>query len=276
MKKQLLIVSGESYWQEFLPDFSVHNKKIQHTSWVWKSGELLVADPSGVVKPDAILWRVGAIKPQPLQTHAMNLIELAQVPCVNDPSCLKIGFDRLSMLSRMKGLGLPVIPFQVVSHSFQLKHIALDFPFVVKVGNYHGGYGKSLIENAKQWQDMLDMLFITEAYITVEPFIPYVRDIRYLAIGDRVWAMARKGKYWKANVETQDFQVIQPDEMLSAQLKKLQESIQADIVAIDLLEDKQGDVYMVEYNDIPGLSGFPDAAKYELVDCLRARLSSAQ
>ena len=150
-----------------------------------------------------------------------------------------------------------------------LKNIEIQFPFVVKAGNYHGGFGKVLVDTNEKWQDIKDLLFISEDYVTIEPFINYEKDIRYLAIGDKIWAMARKGKFWKANIQTTDFVMIEQDETLINQTKKLQEFLKADILAIDILEDKSENKWIVEYNDIPGLSGFPDEVKTELASCIK-------
>ena len=267
--QKILIVNGEKYWQDFLPDFEVIQKSIQNTSWVLKGERLFVADSEGGIEPDGILWRVGAIKPTAIQTTALNLIELAGIPCVNSASTLKIGFDRLSMLATIKKLGLPIIDFNVVTKSTLLKNIKIDFPFVVKVGNYHGGFGKVLVEDEKKWQDIKDLLFVTEEYVTIEPFINYERDIRYIAINDKVWAMSRKGRFWKANIETTDYKQIKPQIDLIESIKTLQSTIQADILAIDILEEASGRLHIVEYNDIPGLSGFPNELKYELVQVLK-------
>ena len=210
--KTILVVNGEKYWQDLLPEFEVVQKRIQHTSWVLKEGELHVIDKESVVKPDCILWRVGAIKPSEIQRTALNLIEIAQVPCINSPQTLKRGYDRLSMLAALKKCELPLISFDVVTQSTRLKHLKMPFPFVVKAGNYHGGYGKVLVKDEEKWLDIQDLLFITDEYITVEPYINYKKDIRYICIGDKVWAMSRRGKFWKANVETSMFKVIQPKE----------------------------------------------------------------
>lgn len=270
--KTILVVNGESYWSDILTDFHVVQKSIQNTSWILRDGRLFIADSEGVVEPDGILWRIGAIKPSPIQTTALNLMELANIPSVNSASCLKVGFDRLSMLGALKKQGLPVIPFHVVTKSAHLKNIKQAYPFVVKVGNYHGGFGKVLVEDENKWQDVKDLLFVTEDYITIEPYINYVRDIRYIAINDQVWAMSRRGKYWKANVETTEFEQIDPLPHLVKGIKNLQQSLGADILAIDLLEDGKGNVYIVEYNDIPGLSGFSEELKYELADLLRQKI----
>ncbi len=271
--KKVLIVNGEQYWADILSEFEVVQKSIQNTSWIIKNGRLFIADSEGVFEPDGILWRVGAIKPTRIQTDALNLIELAGIPCVNSAATLKVGFDRLSMLAAIKNQGLPVINFNVVTKSTHLKNIKMEFPFVVKAGNYHGGFGKVLIEDEKKWQDINDLLFVTDCYITIEPYINYVRDIRYLAIADKVWAMSRRGKFWKANVETTDYEQIEPRPDLVDQLKALQNKTGADILAIDILEEENGKLHIVEYNDIPGLTGFSDELKYELAEVLRKKLN---
>lgn len=274
--KKILVINGEKYWQDLLPDFEITQKSIQDTSWILRNGKLFVADSTNVIEPDGILWRVGAIKPSEIQTTALNLIELAGIPCVNSAETLKIGFDRLSMLSKIKKQGLPVIDFNVVTKSTHLKNIKINFPFVVKVGNFHGGFGKVLIEDEKKWQDIKDLLFVTEYYVTIEPYINYTRDIRYIVINDKVWAMSRKGKYWKANVETTDFIEFEPLEDLSNKLLKLQEEIQADILAFDILEEESGKLHIVEYNDIPGLSGFSDELKFELAEVIKRKLATIE
>jgi ribosomal protein S6--L-glutamate ligase len=265
----ILVVNGESYWQDYLPGFNVVQKKIQASEWLLRNGELHVVDAAGPCRPDRILWRVGAIRPNAKHRTALELIGLSGVPCVNDASVLLKGYDRLSMLNVLKQCNLPVIPFNVATTSVQLKNIEMEFPFVVKAGNYHGGFGKVLVDTPEKWQDIKDLLFVSEDYITLEPYIRYERDIRYLAIGDKIWAMARKGKFWKANVQTTDFVNIGLDDELVQQTKYLQAHLRADIVAIDILEEKNGSRYFVEYNDIPGLSGFPDEAREELANCIR-------
>ncbi len=270
--KTILVVNGEAYWQEFLPEFNVVQKKLQTTEWLLKDGELFAIDAQGLIKPDGILWRVGAIKPETKHLQVLNLIALSNIPCVNPVGVLQKGFDRLSMLSILLESTFPVIPFDVVTNNYHLKNLKRDFPFVVKVGNYHGGFGKILVENERSWQDLKDLLFISDDYAMVEPFINYVLDIRYLAIGEKVWAMARKGKYWKANIETTDFSLIEKDVKIEKQVLDLQNYLRSDIIAVDILQEKNGNNYVVEYNDIPGLSGFPNDVQTELADRLRRKM----
>src|SRR5262245_10358817 len=100
--KTILVVNGESDWQEYLPGYTVVRKKIQSSEWVLRNDELHVVDAAGSCKPDKILWRVGAIRPSPKHKTALELIQLAGVPCVNNAAVLLQGYDRLSMLNVMK------------------------------------------------------------------------------------------------------------------------------------------------------------------------------
>lgn len=270
--KTILVVNGETIWEGYFRDYKVERKLIQHSEWLLKNGKLMVLDEDSIVEPDLILWRLGAIKPEPKHRTVLEIIRHSGVPCVNDAATLLQGYDRLSMLQVLKSCDLPVIPFEIASSAFHLKNIGMPFPFVVKAGNYHGGFGKALVENEQQWQDIKDVLYMSNDYVTVEKFIRYDRDIRYLACGDKVWAMARKGKFWKANVETTDFILIEPEEELTLHVKKLQAALNADLVAIDVLETKSGEQFVVEYNDIPGLRGFPVEVKQELVACVLKKL----
>jgi len=43
-------------------------------------------------------------------------------------------------------------------------------------------------------------------------------------------------------------------------------------VAVDVLQTQKGERFILEYNDIPGLSGFPEAAKIELSEIVKSKL----
>ncbi len=270
--KTILIINGESYWPDYFAGYHVVQKKIQTSECVVKDSALYFIDADGACKPDVVFWRLGAINPEARHRSILELIEYSGIPCVNSASSLLMGYDRLSMLNRLKKLGLPVIDFNVATGTTQLKNIEMKFPFVVKVGNHHGGYGKSLVMCEEQWEELKDLLFIQNDYVTTEQFIDYQDDIRYLAVNNKVWAMKRIGKYWKANSLTREYQLISPEEEWIEKVKQLQENIKADIVAIGVLQTEKGERFILEYNDIPGLSGFPEEAKTELSEIVKSKL----
>ncbi|MCP3098466.1 hypothetical protein LZ198_06190 [Myxococcus sp. K15C18031901] len=272
MRRTIAIINGEPYWSACFPDFDVVPVRLQESSWVLREGELWCITREAAVRLDGVLWRVGAIRPTPKHRTVLDLLRLSGVPCVNPAETLVRCHDRLSMLAELRAARLPVIPFDVAVGDDMVRRIARPAPFVVKVGNHHGGYGKTRVRDASEWFEVADLLFAADDYATVEPFIDYARDVRCLAIGDRSWAMSRAGAGWKANVQTRKHQVIDPPEELVEYTRRARERLGADIVALDFLEDRDGRFVLLECNDTPGLSGFPESLREALAECLRAKL----
>ena len=81
--KNIIVVNGETDWQEYFPGHHVHSRRIQNSSWLYHQKTLWVFDTSGGLRVDAVLWRVGAIKPQSEQRHALELIRIAGIPYLN-------------------------------------------------------------------------------------------------------------------------------------------------------------------------------------------------
>ena len=94
-------------------------------------------------------------------------------------------------------------------------------------------------------------------YVTVEPFIDYVRDIRCMAVGERIWAMSRRGRSWRANVQTRATDLIEPPREMATQTHAIMAHLGADVLGIDFLERADGSFVVLESNDIPGVLGWP-------------------
>ncbi len=272
--QNILVVNGEADWQAYFPGYEVHSRRIQHSSWLYHNDKLWIFDASGGLRVDAVLWRVGAIKPQPQQRHALELIRMAGVPCLNPAKVLLRGYDRLSMLNELREAGLPVQSFSVALGEGMLDLLEPDLSAVLKVGNFHGGFGKMRIENTAQWADARDMAFITSDYATLEPYINYVRDIRCLAMGEQIWAMERRGVTWKANTRTEEYRIIPAPNQIADATRKAVAHLQADVLALDFLERGDGSYVLLESNDIPGFSGFPPEVREAVALRLRTKLEN--
>ncbi len=44
----ILVVNGETYWQEFLTEYKVERKLIQFTEWLFKNNQLYAIDQDGI------------------------------------------------------------------------------------------------------------------------------------------------------------------------------------------------------------------------------------
>lgn len=128
------------------------------------------------------------------------------------------------------------------------------------------------IEDEERWADARDMTFITEDYVMLESYIDYTRDIRCLAVGEHIWAMARRGVSWKANAQTQEYKIIPVPSTLADYTRRAMEHLQVDVLALDFLEKHDGSYVLLESNDIPGFSGFPRTVREAVALRLCAKL----
>jgi ribosomal protein S6--L-glutamate ligase len=270
----LIVVNGETDWQPYFPGLEVHQVWLQSSKWLYHDSHLWVFDAAGAMKVERVLWRVGAIKPHPSHRTVLELLRFAQVPCVNPAQVLLRGYDRLAMLHELREARLPVISCSIALGEQMLERLQPTFPVVGKAGNYHGGFGKARLADEAAWVDFKDMAFLTEDYVTIESAIEYVRDIRCLAVGERIWAMERRGRFWKVNTQTLGYQVIEPPALLADYTRQAMQHFQADVLGLDFLETADGQCILLESNDTPGFSGFPDEVRKAVARRMREKTES--
>lgn len=272
MSKTLVIVNGEDFWEDhFSDDFEVCHVRLQTSKWMLHDGILFVYDAGKRIRVDNVFWRIGAIQPHPHHQVILELIRFSGVPCINHPKVMLEDLNRWTMLNNLKELSLPVVPFTGVVGSLLAPQLSPKLPAVIKVGSYHAGYGKMRLETIDQWQDMTDFVFATEGYFTVEPYIDYKRDIRCLAVGEQIWAIARNGSHWKANTGIVETQIISAPDILYDYTKRVVDALNADVIAIDVLETHDGEYIVLESNSVPGVSGFPYAVVEAIVDRVKSK-----
>ena len=143
----------------------------------------------------------------------------------------------------------------------------MRFPAVIKVGNFHGGFGKSLVRTAEEWAAVSEMVFAAGSYVCVEPYVTHRRDLRCLLIGDRVWCMERRGGGWKANVRTVKATLVAAPTELEEATRRYAQKSGACVVSLDALDTDDG-LVVLESNETPGLTGFPDAARVAVAELL--------
>ena len=271
--KTLLIVGGAV---DFAPDFPrirVEARRLQNARWVLRDdNSLYFVNGAGSFRVDGVLWRVGAIRPLAEHRHALELIRLAGVPCVNSAGTLLRGFERLSMLAELREVGVPVVPFSAHLGEATLENEKPLLPCVLKVGNWHGGIGKARLRSLPEWADARDLAIASSDYATVEPFIEYQRDVRVLMVGERMWAMERLSDDWKVNRGQATAHLIEAPQELAQWTRRVAKHLGADMVGLDWIETPDGEWKCLESNDVPGLAGWPDAVKAALVEVVRQKM----
>lgn len=271
--KTLLVVGGIV---DFAPDFPgvrVELRRLQNARWILRDdGSLWFLDGVGSFRVDAVLWRVGAIRPMEQHRHALELIRLAGVPCVNSAQTLLRGFERLSMLAELREVGVPMVPFSAYVSEGVLESAEPLLPCVLKVGNWHGGTGKARLRTREEWLDARDLALASSDYATVEPFIDYQRDVRALVVGERMWTMERESGAWKVNRGVAVARLIKTPEELADWTRRMAHHLGADMVGLDWIQTPEGEWKCLESNDVPGLAGWPDEVKAALVAIIREKM----
>jgi glutathione synthase/RimK-type ligase-like ATP-grasp enzyme len=224
--------------------------------------EILIAG-EGLFEFDGILWRIGNIQPFKYHLQTLYTLNLCSIPMLNSAACSIQCYDKLLMLSALKKAGLSLIPMELYSNARMLSQSPPFLPCVVKIGSYHAGLNKFLVEDERQWLDLRSVIRTMEQYIAVEPFIDVNEDIRLLRIGEEVFGLSRKGWTWKSNEFLKSHYFFNPRDDLKEMIYKASKAVDAEVCALDLLLDYENHIYVLELIDVPDLNLFPKA--YEKV-----------
>ena len=217
--------------------------------------------------PDSILARTGS------GTGYFNLSVLRQferlnVPTLPNSASIEASKDKMYANQILAQAGLP-IPKTMLTRfpcKAELVEKVVGFPCVLKVVTGSHGKGVYLCENAKQFEDLSELVssidfknsMIIQEYIKESEG----RDLRVIVIGGRVvGAMQRKSTdgSFKANIsrggQGESYDVDDQMELLAIQTAKV---LDLDIAGVDLLFHNDG-YRICEANSSPGFQGFEKA-----------------
>ena len=217
--------------------------------------------------PDVLLARTGS------GTGYFNLSVLRQferlnVPTLPNSASIEASKDKMYANQILAQAGLP-IPKTMLTRfpcKAELVEKVVGFPCVLKVVTGSHGKGVYLCENAKQFEDLSELVSSIDfkASMIIQEYISHSegRDLRVIVIGGRVvGAMQRKSTdgSFKANIsrggQGEAYDVDDEMEMLSIQVAKV---LDLDIAGVDLLFHPDG-YRICEANSSPGFKGFEKA-----------------
>ena len=222
--------------------------------------------------PDVLLARTGS------GTGYFNLSVLRQFERLNvltlpNSQAIEQSKDKMYANQILAQAGLP-IPKTMLTRfpcKAELVERVVGFPCVLKVVTGSHGKGVYLCENAKQFEDLSELVssFDFKTSMIVQEYISYSegRDLRVIVIGGRVvGAMLRRSTdgSFKANIsrggEASPFEVDDQMELLAIQTAKV---LDLDIAGVDLLFTTDG-YKICEANSSPGFKGFEKALEINI------------
>ena len=220
-----------------------------------------------VALPDSLLARTGS------GTGYFNLSVIRQferlnVPTLPNSSSIEASKDKMYANQILAQAGLP-IPKTMLTRfpcKAELVEKVVGFPCVMKVVTGSHGAGVYLCENAKQFEDLSELISSLDGKTSmiIQEYIKFSegRDLRVIVVGGRViGAMQRSSTdgSFKANISRggkgEAYDVDDELEMLSIQVAKV---LDLDIAGVDLLFHPDG-YRICEANSAPGFKGFETA-----------------
>jgi ribosomal protein S6--L-glutamate ligase len=209
---------------------------------------------------DAVLVRTmppGSLEQVVFRMDALGRLEAAGVPVINPPRAMECAVDKYLATARLAEAGLPVprtITCQTVEDAVQAFEI-LGRDVVLKP--LFGGEGRGLarLNDDALAERAFRLLVGLGSVLYLQEFIPHGGwDVRVLIIGRHVLAMRRTNQLdWRTNVSRgATATAVEPLDDWVAVARKSADVVGASIAGVDLLPGRDGQMYVIEVNAVPG------------------------
>jgi RimK family alpha-L-glutamate ligase len=209
---------------------------------------------------DAVLVRTmppGSLEQVVFRMDALGRLESAGVPIINPPRAIECAVDKYLTTARLAEAGLPVprtMTCQTVEDAVQAFEI-LGRDVVLKP--LFGGEGRGIarLNDEALAERAFRLLVGLGSILYLQEFIPHSGwDVRVLIIGKHVVAMRRTNPLdWRTNVSRGAVATaVEPrDEWVEA-ARRSADAVGSSIAGVDLLVGRDGRMYVIEVNAVPG------------------------
>ncbi len=190
----------------------------------------------------------------------MNLLARLQASgttVLNSPRSLEIAIDKYLSLSMLAASGLPVPSTQVCQTVEQSLTAFETLGGDVVVKPVFGGEGRGLfrVTNRELAVRSFRAILNLQGVVYLQSFVKHAGfDTRVLVIGDRIFAMRRHNDLdWRTNASRgATCQAVQPTARQLELATKAARSLGTSIAGVDIIEDSDGNSFVLELNGIPG------------------------
>lgn len=209
---------------------------------------------------EAVLVRTmppGSLEQVVFRMDLLARLEASGVPVVNPPKAIEAAVDKYLTSARLAAAGLK-IPRTIVCQTADdaMSGFAeLGGDVVLKPLFGSEGRGITRLTDEALALRAFKMLEQLGAVLYLQEFIPHDGcDLRLLVIGDRVLGMSRRNTLdWRTNVSrgaTAESLEVTPD--LAELARRAAQAVGAPLAGIDLLPGRDGQLYAIEVNAVPG------------------------
>jgi ribosomal protein S6--L-glutamate ligase len=225
---------------------------------VYHQHKLCLVHNARLVKISSVIWRAELESIGQHERAVLEIIRRSGIPCINTAKCLLDNNDRVASKTTLREAGLPIVEDDIIKGKMAFLHYQPRFPCVLKIGDNHGGFGKARVNSNAEWEDVMDLAAVSRDYVCIEPFIKYIRDVRYLLVIGETFAIERVPSIWKANVNPTAVNNIAIDQELESLARRAANALGASVIGVDFIQDQEGRWWLLEANLIPGLDGYSE------------------
>ena len=246
--------------------FSLLSTGIDGERTTFRSGETSLDDA------DAILVRTmppGSLEQVVFRMDLLARLEAAGKLVLNPPKAIEVAVDKYLCTARLQAAGLSVprtIACQDVDDAMAA-FAALGGDVVVKPLFGAEGRGIARLNDEAMALRAFKLLSDLRAVLYVQEFVPHEgADLRLFVLGDRVLGMRRRNPLdWRTNVsrgaKTEPLEVT-PD--LAELAHRAAAAVGAPLAGVDLLPGRDGRLYAIEVNAVPGWQALARTLKLDV------------
>ena len=231
---------------------------------------------------DCVLVRTmqpGSLEQVVFRMDLLARLEVAGIPVINPPRAIEAAVDKYLATARLQAAGLSV-PRTIVCQTVDDAMAAFDaLGGDVVVKPLFGAEGRGIArlnDEAMAWR-AFKLLADLKAAIYVQEFLPHEgADLRVFVLGTRLFGMRRHNPCdWRTNVSrgaaTEPFEV---SDELADLARRAADAVGAPIAGVDLLPCRDGRVYALEVNAVPGWQALARTLKVDIAALVLEYLES--
>jgi ribosomal protein S6--L-glutamate ligase len=206
----------------------------------------------------------GSLEQVVFRMDCLARLEAAGVTVINPPRAIEAAVDKYLTTAKLHAAGL-LTPRTICCQSADDAMTAFaDLGGDVVLKPLFGSEGRGI---ARLNDDALalrafKMLAQLGAVLYLQEFIPHQgHDIRLLIIGERILAIRRRNRLdWRTNISRgATAEPFTPDDAMIEMAKRAAAAVGAPLAGVDLLPGKDGQLYTIEVNAVPGWKGLATA-----------------
>jgi RimK family alpha-L-glutamate ligase len=226
---------------------------------------------------DAVLARIipsGSLEQIIYRVDALHWIEERGVPVVNSPRAIERAVDKFYTSALMQEAGLPTVDTVVCERAADAMAAVREFgDAVIKPIFGSMGHGIVRVSDPDVAFRVVKTLETTRAVFYVQRAIDHGgRDYRLFVIGGRVLAAIERRAAdgdWRSNVARGAVATaFEPPAAWQEFAVRAAAAIGADYAGVDLLQGRDGTVYVLEVNGIPGWEGLQRATGVDVAGAI--------